>query len=168
MRRLLPLPALLVATIAAVYACAAVAPSAAPASSKSALVGHAAPAFARDTVTGNRFDVVEARGKVVVVTFLGACADQERCAALARVGTASPDVVTVGISEDPSADDTRNLATRVAAPVIHDGDRILASRFHVRDLPMTYVLDAEGNVAWAGGPEKTAADIAAAVAATKS
>ena len=43
----------------------------------------------------------------------------------------------------------------------------LAARYRVRDLPVTYVLDGHGNVAWVGGPEKTETDLIAAIEAAR-
>jgi hypothetical protein len=47
--------------------------------------------------------------------------------------------------------------------MVHDNQQVLAARYRVRDLPVTYVLDGKGNVAWVGGSEKTEADLVAAI-----
>lgn len=50
---------------------------------------------------------------------------------------------------------------------MHDNQQVLAARYRVRDLPVTYVLDGHGNVSWVGGPDKSETDIVAAIEAAK-
>jgi hypothetical protein len=47
-----------------------------------------------------------------------------------------------------------------------DRGNVLAGRFRVRDIPVTFVIDAEGVVRWIGGPEQDERDLERALSAT--
>jgi peroxiredoxin len=139
----------------------------APPSSDSALLGKAAPAFKRDALDGSAVDIASARGKVVVVKFVAQYCEpcKKTLPAIEKLHLAHPELFVVAISEDEHESDARALATDfgLSFPVVHDRSNVLAARYRVRELPVTYVLDGEGNVAWVGGPEKTETDLLNAI-----
>ena len=146
-------------------------PAEAPPSSTSSLLGKEAPTFKRDALDGSSFDLAGTRGKVVVVKFVAKYCEpcKRTLPAIEKLHHERPDVVIVGVAEDEREGDARELVASfgLTFPVVHDASNVLAARYRVSDLPVTYVLDGKGNVAWVGGPEKTDADIVAAIEATK-
>lgn len=146
------------------------APSAPPPSTQSSLLGKPAPAFKRDAVNGAHVEVA-APGKVVVVKFVAKYCEpcMKTLPAIEKLHAKHPEILIVGVSEDERESDARELASsfNLTFPVVHDSQQVLAARYRVRDLPVTYVLDGHGNVAWVGGPEKTESDLVAAIEAAK-
>jgi cytochrome c biogenesis protein CcmG/thiol:disulfide interchange protein DsbE len=143
----------------------------APPSSASSLLGASAPAFKRAALDGHEVDIAGARGKVVVVKFVAKYCEpcKRTLPAIEKLHAAHPEIVVVGVAEDEDERDARELASTFSLtfPVVHDRQQVLAARYRVRDLPVTYVLDGKGNVAWVGGPEKTESDLVSAIEATK-
>jgi cytochrome c biogenesis protein CcmG/thiol:disulfide interchange protein DsbE len=141
----------------------------APPSSESALLGKVAPAFKRDALDGSAVDIEGARGKVVVVKFVATYCEpcKRTLPAIEKLHEAHPELVIVAVSEDERESDARALASAfgLSFPVVHDRSNVLAARYRVRDLPVTYVLDGQGNVTWVGGPEKTEVDLVNAIEA---
>jgi cytochrome c biogenesis protein CcmG/thiol:disulfide interchange protein DsbE len=139
----------------------------APPSSDSALLGKAAPAFRRDALDGSAVDIAGARGKVVVVKFVAQYCEpcKKTLPAIERLHVAHPELFVVAVSEDEREADARALAAAfgLSFPVVHDRSNVLAARYRVRELPVTYVLDGQGNVAWVGGPEKTETELVDAI-----
>lgn len=72
-----------------------------------------------------------------------------------RLKKARPDVLVLGINEDEYQQTARDLVSEygLTFPVIHDTDNVLAGRFRVRDMPVTFVLDREGKVRWVADTE---------------
>jgi len=147
------------------------APAQAPPSSQSSLLGQPAPSFKRDSLDGVKVEVGNAAGKVVVVKFVAKYCKPclKTLPAIEKLHEEHPEIAIVGVSEDEHESEARELATNMGLtfPVVHDAQQVLAARYRVRDLPVTYVLDGKGNVAWVGGPEKTESDLVAAIQATK-
>jgi cytochrome c biogenesis protein CcmG/thiol:disulfide interchange protein DsbE len=139
----------------------------APPSSESALLGKAAPAFKRDALDGSAVDIAGARGKVVVVKFVAQYCEpcKKTLPAIEKLHARHPDVFVVAVSEDEREADARALvsAFSLSFPVVHDRSNVLAARYRVHELPVTYVLDGQGNVAWVGGPEKSDVDLVSAI-----
>jgi cytochrome c biogenesis protein CcmG/thiol:disulfide interchange protein DsbE len=165
MKRLIAISLMLVA-------CGGSAPPAqAPPSSQSSLLGQPAPSFKRDSLDGSKVEVGNAAGKVVVVKFVAKYCKPclKTLPAIEKLHEEHPEIAIVGVSEDEHESEARELATNMGLtfPVVHDAQQVLAARYRVRDLPVTYVLDGKGNVAWVGGPEKTESDLVAAIQATK-
>ena len=156
--------------LALLTACGASKPAVAPPSSESTLLGKPAPAFHRDTLDGNRIDVA-APGRVVVVKFVAKYCEPcvRTLPAIESLHERRPEILIVAISEDEKEGEARELVARhkLTFPVVHDVQQVLAARYRVHDLPVTYVLDGHGNVAWVGGPEKSESDLVAAIEATK-
>jgi cytochrome c biogenesis protein CcmG/thiol:disulfide interchange protein DsbE len=143
----------------------------APPSSQSSLLGQPAPSFKREAVDGTKVDVGTATGKVMVVKFIATYCQpcMKTLPAIEKLHEEHPEITVVGVSEDERESEAKDLASKLhlTFPVVHDQQQVLAARWRVRDLPVTYVLDGKGNVAWVGGPEKTHEDLVNATLATK-
>lgn len=146
-------------------------PKTAPPTMQSSLLGQPIPKFRRPTLAGATFDTEGAKGKVVVVKFFA-----EYCApckvTLPEAESLSrkhDDVAFVGISEDEYESKTREVIGQygLTFPVVHDGGQVLAGRFRVAELPMTFVIDAAGTVRWVGGPGQHKGDLEAAIASVR-
>jgi cytochrome c biogenesis protein CcmG/thiol:disulfide interchange protein DsbE len=141
-----------------------------PPSTQSTLLGKPAPTFKRDALDGTNVSVAPA-GKVVVVKFVAKYCEPclRTLPAIEKLHANHPEIVIVGISEDEHESEARELvaAFRLTFPVVHDTQQVLAARYRVHDLPVTYVLDGHGTVAWVGGPEKSESDLVAAIEAAK-
>ncbi len=153
-------------------ACGGASTVAPPPSSQSTLLGKPAPEFKRPALDGpSRVDIASARGKVVVVKFFARYCEpcKRTLPAIERFHGEHPEVVVVGVSEDEREAEARELVAeyKLSFPVVHDAQQVLAARYRVRDLPMTFVLDGQGRVTWVGGPEKTEAELLQAIAATR-
>lgn len=123
-----------------------------PPSAPSPLLAQKAPDFRRPLLDGQRFDTEAHRGKVMVIKFFASYC--EPCTRTLpdteRLHRAHPDVVVLGINEDEYAQTARDLVSKydLGFPVIHDTDNVLSGRFRVREMPVTFVLDRQGNVHW--------------------
>jgi peroxiredoxin len=152
-------------------ACPPSAPKVTPPSTPSTLLGKPAPDFKRPALDGKDVSVASGRGKVVVVKFMAAYCEpcKRTLPAIEKLHAKDKDVIVIGVAEDERETDAQALVAsyKLTFPVVHDRQNVLAARFRVRDLPVTFVLDVEGRVAWVGGPEKNEDDIVAAIEATK-
>ncbi len=141
-----------------------------PPSTQSSLLGKPAPTFKRDAVDGTKVEVATA-GKVVVVKFVAKYCEPciRTLPAIEKLHAKHPEIVIVGVSEDERESEARELVAtyKLTFPIVHDNQQVLAARYRVRDLPVTYVLDGKGTVAWVGGPEKSEADLVAAIESAK-
>ena len=52
-------------------------------------------------------------------------------------------------------------------PVVHDASNVLAGRFRVSSMPMTFVADATGMIRWVGAEGQTEGDLRQAVQAAR-
>ena len=147
-------PLALALILAMAPACAAKGPP--PPSSPSPLHGNAAPTFQRDTLDGRRIDTGALAGKVWVVKFFAEyCEPCKRTLPEAqRLSQRYDDVVFIGVSEDERQDVAAGLARTygLTFPIILDRGNVLSGRFRVSELPVAFVVDPAGNVAWVGGP----------------
>ena len=136
------------------------------ASSHSPLEGKPAPEITRPDLDGARFDLSSARGRVAVVKFIAKnCAPCRRTLpAMERLHREHPEIVIVGVSEDDSEDDARALVSlhKLTFPVVQDSGNVLAGRYRVTELPVTFVIDRGGTIVWIGGPEKAEGDLVSA------
>lgn len=106
-------------------------------------------------------------GKVVVVKFFAEyCEPCKRTLPAAQALHAKyEDVAFIGISEDEG----ETAANRVVQTygltfdVVLDRANVLAGRFRVSEIPVTFVVDPQGKVAWVGGPGVGEDDLEAAV-----
>lgn len=156
--------------VALLAACAG-APAKAPPSSASSLLGQAAPDFKRPAVDGATVEVGGASSRVVVVKFVATYCQPclRTLPAIEKLHQEHPEIAIVGVDEDEHEAEAKQLASslHLTFSVVHDAQQVLAARYRVRDLPVTYIIDGKGNVAWVGGPEKSQADLVAAIEATK-
>lgn len=173
MTRPRPCPALLSPLLAATLCLGAckgsTVPDAPPPSAPSPIAQKALPDFARPTLAGTRIDTEALRGQVVVIKFFAKyCAPcMQTLPAAEQLHREHPQVAFVGISEDEYASDAQALVDGfgLSFPVVHDQGNVLAGRFRVREMPVTFVVDGQGIVQWVGGPGQGEHDLAAAIAA---
>jgi peroxiredoxin len=127
------------------------------------------PDFARPTLAGDRIDTEQLRGKVVVIKFFAKYCEpcKRTLPAAQKLHQKHPEVVFVGVSEDEYASDAQALVQSygLTFPVVHDQGNVLAGRFRVSEMPVTFVVDAQGVVQWVGGPAQDEEDLAAAIEA---
>lgn len=146
-------------------------PKTVPPSAQSPLVGQPLPSFSRRTLAGQKIESDATRGQLVVVKFFAEyCAPCKRTLPAAqKLHAKNPDVVFIGISEDEYASQAQGMVDGfgLSFPVVHDKGNVLAGRFRVSEMPVTFVVDAQGVVRWVGGPGQDEDDLEAAVAALK-
>ncbi len=84
-----------------------------------------------------------------------------------RLHEQNPGVAFIGVSEDSDPATARALVRRMGLsfPVVRDQDNVLAGRFRVTAMPITFVIDRRGVVRWVGGPAQTEPELAQAIAA---
>ena len=155
----------------ALIACNGGSTSGPPPSSPSPLLGKPAPTFQRASVNGPPIAIASSGGRVTVVKFMAKYCEPcvRTLPAIEKLHVDHPEIAVVGISEDEHESAARELVATygLTFPVVHDAQQVLAARYRVRDLPVTYVLDGHGNVAWVGGPEKTETELVAGIDAVK-
>ena len=138
-----------------------------PASYASALLNKPVPSFKRPTLDGAMFDTDAARGKVMVVKFFAKYCEpcKRTLPSVQRMHAEHDDIVFVGISEDESEMDAREVKDRfgLTFPIVHDRGNVLSGRFRVTDMPITFVVGADGNVRWVGGPDQGEEDLRRAI-----
>ncbi len=134
-----------------------------PPSAASPLVQQTAPDFKRPTLRGPMLDTQSLRGRVVVVKFFAEyCEPCKRTLPAAQALHERYDQVAfIGVSEDERQDSAQNMvnAFGLTFPVVMDRANVLAGRYRVRELPITFVIDAAGTVAWVGGPSQDHDDL---------
>lgn len=142
-----------------------------PPTARSPLLEHPVPDFERATLDSRLVSTRKLRGRTVVVKFFAAyCGPCKRTLPAAeRLYQRNPGVAFVGISEDSDAATARALSRRMGLtfPVVLDQDNVLAGRFRVTAMPVTFVVDGRGVVRWVGGPGQTEHDLAQAIAAVR-
>jgi cytochrome c biogenesis protein CcmG/thiol:disulfide interchange protein DsbE len=152
-------------------ACASGAPAPAMPSAQASLahplVGKPAPEFARPTLDGQQLRTEALHGKPLVVKFFAKYCEpcKRTLPAAQRLHRARGDVVVIGIAEDEDAATAADLARTygLSFPVVHDQGNVLAGRFRVSDLPVTFVIDGQGRVRHVLGPGQTERDLVAAI-----
>jgi peroxiredoxin len=125
------------------------------------------PSFEGDTLSRNHFYTAQGNGFPMVVKFFSSnCARcKETLSALQRVYADSADLVVVGISEDDSAVEARQMVDGLGIhfPVILDVGGQVSKQFQVTQMPATFVMTPNGSVSWVGGADQTEDGIRAAV-----
>jgi peroxiredoxin len=166
MKRLARGTALLLALSAG--GCPKPAPSGPPPSAPSPLYEGAAPDFSRPSLSGAQVDTAALRGQTVVIKFFAKYCEpcKRTLPAAQRLHEEHPEVAFIGVSEDESQSDAEALITSygLSFPVVLDRGNVLAGRFRVSEIPVTFVIDAQGVVRWVGGPGQSEDDLARAVA----
>jgi thiol-disulfide isomerase/thioredoxin len=129
------------------------------------------PSIRRATLDGRAFDTGAYRDRVLIVKFFAKyCAPcQKTLPATEALHRKRPDVVVIGISEDENTADARDQVRQhgLSFPVIQDAGNVLAGRFRVSEMPITFVGDYAGRVAWVGGPDQTEEALAQAIEALR-
>ncbi len=136
-----------------------------------ALSGKPLPDFDKRTLGGARVDTKSLRGRVVVVKFFAKYCEpcKRTLPAIEKLHRDDPEIAVVGVAEDESqADAAEVVATYgLSFPVVHDAGNVLAGRYRVSEMPITFVADAEGRIRWIGGPAQSEDDLPAAIASAK-
>ena len=140
-----------------------------PPTAPSPLVQKSVPDFKRPTLAGPRIDTEGLRGQVVVIKFFAKYCEpcKRTLPAAEKLHQKHPEVAFIGISEDEYASDAQALVDGfgLSFPIVHDQGNVLAGRFRVSEMPVTFVIDGQGVVQWVGGPGQDEDDLAAAIAA---
>jgi cytochrome c biogenesis protein CcmG/thiol:disulfide interchange protein DsbE len=138
-----------------------------PPSAPSPLLDQPLPRITRRALDGSSIDTAALRGQVVVIKFFAKYCEpcKQTLPAAERLHQERPDIAIIGVAEDERESDVRATiwTYRLTFPVIRDQRNMLAGRFRVADLPITFVADARGTVRWVGGPEQDEADLQRAV-----
>ena len=71
----------------------------------------------------------------------------------------------VGVAEDEYQADVQEMITQfgLTFPVVHDRGNVLAGRFRVDELPITFVADAAGTIRWVGDGTTSESSLEAAI-----
>jgi peroxiredoxin len=127
-----------------------------PPSSPSPLLGQGVPTFARPSVQGPTYDTSETRARLLVIQFFAAYCQpcQRALPALQALRAKHPDVEVVGVSLDDTPEGALRMVGRhrLTFPVVHDNEHILAGRFHVTELPASFIADDRGRIIWTADP----------------
>lgn len=129
------------------------------------------PDFDKRTLAGDRVDTKALRGRVVVVKFFAKYCEpcKRTLPAVQKLHHDDPSVAFVGVAEDESPSDAAELVATygLSFPVVHDAANILAGRYRVSELPITFVADGQGRIRWVGGPAQSEDDLRAAISMAK-
>ncbi|MBC8073216.1 MAG: TlpA family protein disulfide reductase [Deltaproteobacteria bacterium] len=152
-------------------ACGPKQPGTVPPSAASPLLGKNVPEFKRSSMAGASVDTKAAVGKVMVVKFFAEYCQPCKVTLpeAQELAEKHDDVVFVGVAEDEFEATAQKLvaAYGLTFPIVHDRGQILAGRFRVSEMPVTFVIDATGVIRWVGGPGQGKGDLAQAIAAIR-
>ena len=164
-------PSLLVLLALAALPGLACGPPVFPASAHHPLLGARLPDIHRKSLDGRSFDGGALSGMPVLVKFFADYCQpcKETLPAAERIHEAYPDVVFLGIDEDETSEVARDVARRygLSFPVVHDASNVLAGRFRVSSMPMTFVADGTGTIRWVGAEGQTEQELRQAVQAAR-
>lgn len=152
----------------AIGACSSTPP---PPSQPSPLLQRVTPSFDGKTLALTPIASAQGDGRPMVVKFFSS--DCSRCKstlpAMQRIYDDNKDILVVGVSEDESIEQARQLVNDLGVrfPVIYDGSGALARKYSVGEMPITFVIASNGNVSWVGGPEQTEDGVRAALSAAQ-
>lgn len=140
-----------------------------PPSAPNALLEKPLPKFKRRTLAGSSIHTEP--GQVVVVKFFAKyCEPCKKTLPVAeRLHQENADVRFIGIAEDEYRADVDEMIQTYSLtfPIVHDRGNVLAGRFRVSEMPITFVADATGAIRWVGGEGQKEEDLAAAIAWVK-
>jgi cytochrome c biogenesis protein CcmG/thiol:disulfide interchange protein DsbE len=146
-------------------------PPAFPVSASHPLLGGPLPEIHRQSLDGHTVDKGSLAGTPVLVKFFADYCQpcKETLPAAQRIHEEYPDVMFVGVDEDESGETARDVARRygLSFPVVHDASNVLAGRFRVSSMPMTFVADASGTIRWIGAEGQTEGELRQAVQAAR-
>ena len=135
------------------------------------MLGARLPEIRRQSLDGHAIDGGTLTGTPVLVKFFADYCQpcKETLPAAERVHEQYPDVMFLGIDEDESGETARDVARRygLSFPVVHDASNVLAGRFRVSSMPMTFVADASGTIRWVGAEGQTEPELRQAVQAAR-
>jgi thiol-disulfide isomerase/thioredoxin len=141
-------------------------PSGPPPSAPSSILQKPLPKFNRPTVNGDKVSTKEG-GQVVVVKFFAKYCEpcKKTLPEAQRLHGEHPDVLFVGIAEDEYQADVQEMINtyRLTFPIVHDRGNVLAGRFRVDELPITFVADAAGTIRWVGDGTTSETGLASAI-----
>lgn len=133
-----------------------------PPSTDSPLLGKPLPRLA-PTMTGARLAREQLLGHVVVIEFFAEYCEpcQRTLPSAQHLHEAHPDVIFLGVSLDERQSDLDATIRRhqLTFPIIFDRARVVAGRFRVAELPVTFVIHRDGHIHWVLGPDQAAADL---------
>lgn len=118
------------------------------------LPGETAPAFTATDIDGNEFRLADYRGKIVVVNFWATwcpqCDDElpEFEAIWRELGDQGVQFVGVAMDDTYSAVSEVAEAQDITFPLIVEDESLITSAYGVTAAPETFIVDAEGNVAY--------------------
>lgn len=146
-------------------------PSGPPRSAPSPILEKDLPKFRRPTVNGGNVSTKEG-GRVMVVKFFAKYCEpcMKTLPEAQRLHRENPDVLFVGVAEDEYQTDVQAMIDRfgLSFPVVHDRGNVLAGRFRVDELPITFVADAAGRIRWVGNGNTSESGLEAAIAWVRS
>lgn len=165
MRTLALLLTVLIAAVA--LGCGASPP---PPSAPSALLNKPLPKFKRRTLGGGSVNTEP--GQVVVVKFFAKYCEpcMKTLPKAQALHQEHADVRFIGVAEDEYQADVDEMVQTfgLTFPIVHDRGNVLAGRFRVSEMPITFVADATGTIVWVAGERQKEDDLEAAVAWVKS
>ncbi|HEY2838352.1 MAG TPA: TlpA disulfide reductase family protein [Pirellulales bacterium] len=135
----------------------------------SALVGKPAPDFALELLSAKKFQLAEARGKIVVLDFFaswcGPCLQTMPQIDKVAQDFADKDVhvIAVNLEEPPQAVTSMFERHKLSMPVALDRDGAVSAKYGVTSIPQTIVIDREGKVVrhYIGGSAKLGEEVTA-------
>lgn len=114
--------------------------------------GARAPEIGLADLGGHQVNLAGLRGRVVVVDFMASwcepCADSMPVYQRLYTQYQARGLTIVAVSQDRSADNARDFATRhhLTFPVVFDGAHAVANRYQPPRMPTAYVIDRAGIV----------------------
>jgi len=140
-----------------------------PSAANSALVDKPAPDFNLVLLSGKKFHLAEAKGKIVVLDFFaswcGPCL--QTMPQIDKVAKEFADqdvqVVAVNLEEGPQAITAMFERHKLSMPVALDEDGAVSAKYGVTSIPQTIVIDREGKVVrhYIGGSPKLGEEVTA-------
>lgn len=128
----------------------------APPSAPSPLLGKPLPKVRRPTLAGGRISTPDEVGRTVVVKFFAKYCEPctRTLPAVQRLHEQRGDVLFVGVSEDERRAEAIEIVGLygLSFPIVHDRGNVLAGKFRVRELPVTFVADRRGIIRYVMGP----------------
>lgn len=129
-----------------------------PPSSPSPLLGKPLPALRGLTLSGERIAPESLQDRVVVIKFFAKYCEPctRTLPAAQRIHQRRGDVLFIGVSEDERASEAEEIARLhgLTFPVVHDRSNVLAGKFRVNELPVTFVSDRHGKIHHVLGPDQ--------------
>jgi thiol-disulfide isomerase/thioredoxin len=143
-----------------------------PPSAESHLLGQPLPELrAHETLNGTPLEAGDFRDRVVVVKFFASYCEpcKRTLPAAERVHEAQADVMFLGVSLDESREDAVGVVKSygLTFPVVYDAAHVFQGKFHVSELPRTFVADRKGVVRWVGAGGQTDDDLDRAIEAAR-